>query len=476
MAGNLGLVPRTAMVGRARELARLREHLARLLTGDGGFVLIKGEAGIGKTALLAELAQEAGERDLLVLAGYCYEQRAAPPYGPWLDLLAAYQPSGTLPVVPATLRDDTGRATLGSLDAFFSQFARFFGEIAAQQPLLLVLEDLHWCDPASLDLLRFLTRHLRQHPILIVATYREDDLTRQHPLYEALPHFVREGYAERMSLHRLDSVSTRALIRAEYHLPATDETRLVDHLQRLAEGNPFFIHELRRDLEEAGVLRQSDEIWRLDELAGTQVPPLVQQVIDGRLRRVDEDIRELLEIAAVIGQDVPLDLWRTVSGVTDATMIAVVAEAAEAHWLQEAPDGRGLRFSHALVREALHDRVVLPRRRLLHLRVAESLATGPAPPSDAVAYHFTPAGDPRAIDWLIQAGERARGLYAPAAAIAHFTTAETLAARHERPLPPAIYRARGLAHDLIGSFEPARDDFETALTMARQSNDWQAEW
>src|SRR5439155_11089037 len=167
-----------------------------------------------------------------------------------------------------------------------------------------------------------------------------------------------------------------------------------------AEGNPFYLGELLRTLEEERLLRPDDGGWTLDDLAHVPVPPLLRQVIDRRVARLGEDTQRLLAIAAVIGQAVPLPLWAAVSGAGEAALLGAIERAVGARLLEEAPGGPGLRFVHALVREALYEGTLLPRRQGWHRRVAEALVAAPGPDPDAVAYHFRQAGDTRAIEWL----------------------------------------------------------------------------
>ena len=181
------------MVGRDREFDELRERLRRLNHGQGGFVLVGGEAGIGKTTLIGALGREARASDVRVLAGHCYDHRSTPPYGPWIGLIGDFETDDSSPVPPPILSDETARSSVDSQDALFADVSGFLSRLAAQRPLVIILEDLHWSDPASLDLLRFLVRRLNREPILIVGSYRDDDLTRGHPLSGALPTLVREG-------------------------------------------------------------------------------------------------------------------------------------------------------------------------------------------------------------------------------------------------------------------------------------------
>src|SRR5437763_5242950 len=186
------------LVGREREQALLAKHLASALAGRGSLVLIGGEAGIGKTALAEALAHEAAAHGALVLVGRCYDLTETPPYGPWLDLFARYTPTGDLPPPPAPFAE---RGTLGEVPsqaALFAQVHDFLAALAARRPLVLLLDDLHWADPASLDLLRSLARPLEPMPLLLLATYRADELTRRHPLYQLLPTLVREAHAARL--------------------------------------------------------------------------------------------------------------------------------------------------------------------------------------------------------------------------------------------------------------------------------------
>ena len=284
---------------------------------------------------------------------------------------------------------------------------------AARQPLLLVLDDLQWADPASLELLRVLARDVSALPLLLLAVYRTEELTRHHPLFRHLPALVREAGAARLDLPALDDGAVRALLRARYALGAADEARLVAYLRARAEGNPFFAGELLRTLEEAGLLRAAgDGAWALGDLAGAGVPPLLRQVLEGRLARLGEAARDLLAVAAVVGQEVPLAIWAAAAGAGEGALLDGVERAEAAHLLAPAADGASVRFVHALVREALYESVLPLRRRGWHRRVAEALLAERAPDPDAVASHFQRAGDPRAGAWLIAACDRADRAYA----------------------------------------------------------------
>ena len=201
------------LVGRDQEQALLREQLAAALTGRGSLVLIDSEAGIGKTALPEALVTEAAERGALVLTGRCYDLAETPPYGPWAEALAR---------LPAASEDDPLPAPLGDGEAAASQAALFarvqavLAARAARQPLVFLLEDLHWADPASLELLRTLARHLARLPVLVLVTYRDDELARRHPLAQLLPVLVREARATRLDLRVLPDEAVRDLVRGRY--------------------------------------------------------------------------------------------------------------------------------------------------------------------------------------------------------------------------------------------------------------------
>ncbi|MGN6360848.1 MAG: helix-turn-helix transcriptional regulator [Thermomicrobiales bacterium] len=412
------------LVGRDRELAALHAALARALAGQGGLILIGGEAGIGKTALAEWLGAAAVAQGARVLVGRCYDLSETPPYGPWQELFA-HAPAAGLPDLPAAVRppdQESDQPASGGL--IVARVQAYLAALATQQPLVLVLDDLHWADPASLDLLRVLARDLTASPLLVLATYRADELDRQHPLARLLPVLVREARAERLDLRPLDAVGLRAFVRDRYALPPAAETRLVAYLATHAEGNPFFAGELLRALAEARTLCPDGAAgWALGDLAGAGVPPLLRQVIDARVDRLGADTREALAVAAVLGQEASLPLWAAVAGCDEAALAAPVEQAAAAHLLHDAREGPAVRFVHALVREALYAGIPLPRRRTWHQRAAAALLALPDPDPDAVAYHLQQAGDTRAGDWLLRAGGRALRVYAWLTAADRFAAA-----------------------------------------------------
>jgi DNA-binding CsgD family transcriptional regulator len=411
------------IVGREREQAILREALDAMLGGHGSLVLVSGEAGIGKTTLVEWLAREAEAEGCIVLRGGCYDLTTTPPYGPWRELRRSYASLGTDPLMPSFDSEPTAADALASQHALVDLTWDALSAIARQQPLVLVLEDLHWSDTASPDLLRIVARRMSDEHILLVATYRRADLTRHQPLYQILPTLLRESSPRRIEVQPLSPQATSALIAIRYALKPADHARLIAWLSHRAEGNPFFLQEFLHALEHQQLHQEHGGGWTLDDLQTVRVPTMLRQVIDARLARLGDRAIELLKVGAVVGHQVPLDLWATVSGASGDDLTETIEQASAASIVIELPHGSGWQFRHALIREALYEEIVSVRRRDWHRRVAESLAAGSHPDPDVVAHHFQQASDDRAVDWLIRAGERAALLYASKTVIERLETA-----------------------------------------------------
>jgi hypothetical protein len=421
------------LAGRGHEESILRAALDAALAGNGGVALVSGDAGIGKTTMVATIGREATARGGLVLTGRCYDLTETPPYGPWLELLQHYPAADPdlPPLPPELVLPPSGDARPGQ-SPFVAAMEAFLVAVTASRPLMLILDDLHWADPASLDVFRRLGRVIPSLPVLLVATYRTEEVERRHPLHTLLPLLIREAIPARVTLRALTDNDVRAIIGVRYALDTEDLDRLVAYLQARAEGNPFFIGELLQTLEDEAVLRPlppnadnpaRGERWELGEPTSLGLPPLLRQVLERRLARLTDDDRGLLVIAGIIGQEVQLALWAAVALAEEERLITVVERGVEAHILETDASGESIRFTHALTREALYEGLVPPRRRIWHRRVAEALAGGPSPDPDAVAFHFRQAGDARAVEWLLRAAARAQRSYAWLTAAERYETA-----------------------------------------------------
>jgi tetratricopeptide (TPR) repeat protein len=415
-AGRTRSRPRLAeplVVGREPEQELLRERLERAMAGAGSVVLLGGEAGIGKTTLASWLAWLAEERGCASLSGGCYDLSTTPPYGPWLELLTGWPDPALLPPVPDDLRGNDAFARFPSEHALYARVQELLEAASDTRPLVLRLEDLHWADPASLALLRYLGRQLGSARVLIVGTYRTDELHRRHPLTPLLPLLAREVGAVRVELGRLSDAAIDELVQQRYHLDPTDRDRLVAVLRQHAGGHALYLGELLRTLEETGVIaRRGDGTWALGDIGRVPIPTLVQEVIEGRVARLSAAAQAALTFAAVIGHDVPIELWSRAGEQSEDELLEAVDQAVEAHLLTMTPDGARVQFAHALIREALYESVLPLRRRLWQRRIADALIDTASPDPDAVADHLRAAGDPRAAEWLLRAADRATASFA----------------------------------------------------------------
>ena len=460
------------MYGRDRERALLRELLDETVEGCGGLVLISGEAGIGKTTLVDDLVRYAEERECFVLTGGCYDLTTTPPHGPWAEVLGGYEPTADGPDLPSWFENPEELEKVGSQAALFEETRAFFVAVARAQPLVIVLEDLHWSDQASLEALRYFSRTPSDSPVLIIVTYRDDEITRRDPLYQLLPTLVRESGGVRVSLQRLNHEAISAVVSSRFCLAAPDQSRLVDYLAQYSEGNPFFLGELLFELESSGRLKQEDGRWQLSQLDRVRLPQMVGQMLERRIQRLDAVRRRHLEIAAVIGHHVDLDLWQGVTNATDDELSETLNTAIAAQLLVELESGEGVRFTHALVREAIYGGIVLLRRRSLHREVAEHLIDQLTQDPDIVADHFVQAGDNRAVDWLLRAGLRAERSYAWMAAANHY---ESVQAMLEDDGDGALLRGRILIRlSRLLRYTSPQDTLpylETSLQIARETDD-----
>jgi DNA-binding CsgD family transcriptional regulator len=444
--------------------------------GYGRTVLLSGEAGIGKTALVEEFLREARRAAPLVLSGACYDVTVTPAYGPWNEAFEDGQ-AQELQVADQALWSDAERLNSFQVQhAFFREIRNRLISDASDKPIIIVLEDLHWSDQESLDLLRFLSRSIDQASVLLVATYRDDEHLAQGALAQVLPNLVREAQPTRIELQRFDADVIGNLLDQRYGLPPVDRHRLAAGLHRRTEGNPFFVAELLRALVVGGALTRTDAGWVLGALNEVGVPALLRQVIDRRFQRLDEESKTALQIAAVLGYEIRPELWGSVIDLDETSLARVVQVALDEGLLEELPESSQLRFRHALVRETLYASLALPWRRIRHREIAEKIAVRHDADPATVASHYALAGDARAAAWQLEAARQARRHYAPNSIIRHLDAALTpenaLSGRERMD----AHQLRGWAFEVSGNFGAAHDNYQQELLLARESSHPEAEW
>ena len=447
-------------VGRQHEMGELKATLEDALSGRGRMVSLAGDPGIGKTRTSQELATYAGLRGAQVLWGRCYEEQGVPPYWPWVQIVRSYvrereadqlrseMGSGArdiaeiVPEVSQRIPDLPPAPALGDPEQarfrLFDSVTSFLKSASRKQPLVVVLDDMHWADMPSLLLLQFIARELEGARLLIVGTCREAGLSRQHPLVECHAELTRQGLCQRVFLRGLSQEDVGRFIEVTSGL--TPPGSLVSAVYAQTEGNPLFVTEVVRLLVQEREL--TPERVGKRESWSVKIPEGVREVIGRRLNRLSKRCNQTLAIASVIGREFSMDqLARLVDDLSDDRLLAVLEEAISARVIEELPTAVGrYQFTHALTQNTLAEELSIARRARLHARIAEALedlyGSDLEVHAAEIARHFveaqTVAGTDKLVRYSALAGEQALGSYAHEEAMAHFQRA--LAAKEGRPM------------------------------------------
>ena len=399
-------------VGRKQLLAYLADISGQALGGAFRAVFLTGEPGVGKTRTVAEVARVAHAQGAIVLYGRCDEDLAVP-YQPFVEALGWYTTHTSAPQLgrhPAELTRlqpllPSRVADLGSPVSsdprseeylLFEATGSWLFELARAQPVVLVLDDLHWAPKPVVLLLRHLLRaataDAESIPMLVLGTYRDTEVGRDHPLTDLFAERHRLTALDRLTVTGLSPGEVEEFVSRAVELKLdTATTSLARNLHTQTAGNPFFLHEVLRHLTETcgggGTEQQGVPV----DAGRLHVPERVRDVVGGRIRRLSDPARRLLALGAMVGAEFDVELLGTVSGLTEDELVEALDEARKAQLIDETGADR-YRFAHALVRATLVEELSATRRRRLHRRIGEAIEKLRSDDVVALTYHFMEAG------------------------------------------------------------------------------------
>ncbi|MDB5066354.1 MAG: hypothetical protein JWM18_2788 [Chloroflexi bacterium] len=497
-------VSRTPLVGRETEMATLHELVQAARGGRGALVMVGGEPGVGKTRLAEEVTTEAAGGGMLALTGRCYEMAGSPPYLPFIELLEAMartvpherfrealsedaaQVAKLVPELhrlfpeippPLTLPAEHERRYL------FNSVRDFIQRAGRLRPLLLVLEDLHWADDATLALLRHLTETVRDMPVLILGTYRDVEVNVRHPLADVLHDIARRQLCRQIAIGRLLQEDVAAMVGA---MTGQDPpVRVVAAIHDETEGNPFFIEEVVRYLADEGRLVDAQGRLLPDVTIGDlDVPHSVRFVIGRRLARLSEGTQRALTVAAVVGRGFDVGLLQAMGEADSEVLLDAIDEAEQTHMVVPVEGGRsaGYRFAHELIRQTLMAGISQVRRQRLHLQAAEALLRlndqGVETEAVEVAHHLVEAGPlsdrRRTVRYLTVAADHAVAAAAFEDGLHHLRTALSLLPEDDRSGHAVLLEKQARALHRLGQWDEALDAWRDASTVYEERRDLEA--
>ena len=451
-------------VGRRSELEHLNQLWKEAAGGERRAALLAGEPGVGKTRLAAEIALRVHDEGGVVLAGRCDEDLGVP-YQPFVEALRHFidhAPSGQLETqlgryggelvrlvpdlaaraldVPPPLQADPETERYRLFDAV----AAWLSAASSDEAVMLVLDDLQWAAKPTLLLLRHVLRSPDVKRLLIVGTYRDSELTHDHPLVQLVADLRREVGFTRLLISGLDDLAVTSMVEQTAGQALNDDgLALARTIYQETEGNPFFVREVLRHLAETDAIERRGEQWTV-RLPSEQIgiPEGVRDVVGRRLSRLSQPAHQALRVASVVGTEFEAELVGVAGQLSEADLLTALEEAVEARLVSEVSPTR-LRFSHALVRATLYDSLSGPRKMAFHRAVAEGIEALHRGALDdylpALSHHWMRAASPaaetaRAVEYTTRAGDRALAQLAHDEAMAYYGQALELMERVDGPV------------------------------------------
>jgi serine/threonine protein kinase/predicted ATPase len=503
--------------GRDDELHRLADDLKSAVHGSGKVVLISGEPGIGKTALTRNFVYAAckGNADLALVRGACVEHYGAgEAYLPFMDALGNLLQNSSRAVALFRLHAPTWclqfpavfsgtsmeqilrEVTWGTKDRMLRELGDALSALTAETPVLLVLEDFHWADPASVDMLRHLAERAHNQRLMIVATARQGDIERNNPsLKQCYTEMHARGVCQEIALRALGSSDIAAYIDAHF-APNEFPPGLAEVIHHKSEGHPLFATGAIQILAERGDIERANGTWKLNmPLAQIEVdvPASVRSMIEKKVGLLNDDQRQTLLYASVEGEEFTSTVAAALLEIDELDLEERLDKIEKVHRLiyaeqeQELPDGSMAtvyRFSHALYQYFLYDQLLSKRRIVLHRRAGETLErlhTGHrGAVASQLATHFERGRDfAKAIDYLLEAGGTALSRYANAEAVAHFShgleLVEKLPQDQQAARRSVLLQRRAGAQTVLGRWKEAGEDYLAMREACRAAGNAEGE-
>jgi predicted ATPase/KaiC/GvpD/RAD55 family RecA-like ATPase len=490
----------TPLVNRIEEMTLLKDSTDSAVSGEGCIVVLLGEPGIGKTRLTRELQSYARSQGMQVLYGRCpglFNVDSTPPYVIWKEVMrdylqrctleqlqsaVGYYPSEICKIVP-DMKQRLPAFTESPLlspelekDRLFEAVSQFVENVSKAAPLLLILDDLQWCDPSSLALLHYLARGVYRDSLLVLGTYRDVEVEEKHPLFPILTdlkraQLIRSIRVKRFSLDEVTEMIRRILLQDDVPL------EFCERVFQKTQGTPFFVEEVVQSLKEEGIIYPYGAEYRFKDVSEIEFPATVTSILQARIGRLDDETQQVMTIASFIGKDFTINALQCLTGLEEGRLTEIVERMMDKKLLKcIIVRGEDIcSFSDMLIRDAFFESVGPLRRKKLHGTVALALEKTYASSIDEhaseLAAHFLEGGDrQKALEYFLKAGEKAQKVYANNEAASYYQSALNLLREKEGNAQEraSALEALGGIQELVGKFDASLKSREEALPLRQQ--------